>query len=233
MTAEPDMNPPVAAAPGASRRRFALIAFLALGASLALWAVAQDAAASVMIAQARPLVEALAGATGLAQSIDAAPDGGWLVWTGRMIVSGPPGMEGTTAKLAISAEGLQHLLRTTPIFLALMAAPPYGADLILRVAAGLAAFWLFLVIASLAAINCDIAIMVNHAPSPVDQKAPPNFQVSARPYSEAAFFLAGLARYATFNVAPFILPVALWLALKPDALALLMRRDQISPSASR
>ena len=103
------------------RRNFGLIAFGVLAAALGILWLSADA----LIGAVRPAVEGLAGPLGLVTKITPNADHGWTVWTSLLIRTGSADQIGRAAGFVVDANHLRYLLRSFPLFIALIIAPPY------------------------------------------------------------------------------------------------------------
>jgi hypothetical protein len=197
------------------RFRFALVALLALVPLMALWWLSVDG----VIAAMRPLV--LWFAAQLLPVRDLLPDGkgGWIAQTSLEVTAGKWIKARQEANFPVEAFLLRRYLVAWPFFFALALAPPRAPRLGLMLLAGFAALLLIFVLSAGAVLFVFVAVLVNHAPSPADrdQLVPPLFYVAGPRYSDAAFFLAGLAFYVTSYVLPLLAPVMLWLGFNPVA----------------
>jgi len=196
-----------------ARFRFALFTLLGLIPLMALWWFAVDA----LIAGLRPLVAWVADL--VLPVRDLLPDGkgGWIAQTSLEVTAGKwlPGHQ--EANFPVDAYLLRRYLVAWPFFFALALAPPRAPRLLRMLLIGFAVLIVVFVLSAVALMFVFVAVLVNHAPSPADriQFVPPAFYVAAPHYSDAMFFLAGLAFYVASYVLPLLAPVMLWLGLNP------------------
>lgn len=189
-----------------------LIAFYGLGLFLA----------GPLIAAMRPVAEMLGQAFGLATSIDATAEG-WRAHTGLHVITGGAA-DVRTADVVLPSETLHVLMRGAPLFVALMAAPPWTKKLAGRIALGLAVLLVVYALSTLAVVLGKRVVLVNHVTDPMGFP-PPDYLVGAKPYGPFSFFLGSFFYYIAMMIWPIVGPVALWLVLKREAVSLLLRRE--------
>jgi hypothetical protein len=167
---------------------------------------------------ARPLAEAILQMAGIAGKLDRSDDGGWVIWTQHVIVSGPPERLGQTAGLLLGVDDFRTLLRGVPIYLALMIAsrpllrPRFG-----RMGLGLAILFALFVLSACATVNFQFAVLVEQRANPlVSRITPPDFKIIAPAYGDVLFALAGYGNYLALMVLPLAAPLILWAGQSQD-----------------
>ncbi|MEI9987513.1 MAG: exosortase H-associated membrane protein [Aliidongia sp.] len=112
---------------------------------------------------------------------------------------------------------MRRYLVAWPFFFALALAPPRAPRLGRMLLIGFAVLVGLFILSAVSLIFVYVAVLVNHAPNPADriQFVPPAFYVAAPHYSDAVFFLAGLAFYISSYVLPLLAPIMLWIGLNP------------------
>jgi len=202
------------------RGRFALFGFAALAALLPLWWTFAD----IAIELAQPLAVALAQVLGLVTDGGTRTANGWALTTPYWITAGPENLLGKYAKIGLGEAEMKFAIRSFPIFMALMLAPPWSVASLWRMLLGLLVLYVYLALSALALINMQVSILLAGKPNPVFANSPPpSISVLGTPYGEFGFWLAGALTYLALFFASLILPVMLWAILKPEAVAVLMR----------
>jgi hypothetical protein len=196
-----------------TRYRFAMF-FVAglIPLMIAWWFVVDD-----LVALLRPAVAWLVHL--LLPVRDLLPDskGGWIAQTNLEITAGKWDMAHQEANFPVDAFLLRRYLLAWPFFFSLALAPPRAPGLWRVLLIGFAVLVILFILSSASLVFVYVTVLVNHAPSPADriQFVPPPFYVAAPHYSDAAFFLSGLAFYLASYVMPLLAPVLLWIGLNP------------------
>lgn len=197
------------------RGRFTLTAIAALiGAAIIGWS-AMDIIAEAL----RPLVELGLRLLGLAESATIDNTGSWIIRSTQRTLD-----EGRAFDITLGRDIHIYILRSLPIFVALMLAPPYDRSLTWRIPAGLLALLGVAALSVIAIVNGYVVVAINHA-SPVEGIPVPPFRLDAAPLPELWSTVSFLFYYGALMVLPLIAPVAIWALLKPQALRRLIRPD--------
>jgi hypothetical protein len=203
------------------RARFTLVGFGALAVLLPLWWSIAD----IPIGLAQPLAAMIAKVLGLITDSGTRTENGWAFATPYWITVGPENLLGKYAKIGLGEGEMKFAIRSLPIFMALMLAPPWSFSSLWKMLVGLVVLYVYLALTALALINMQVSILLAGKPNPVFANSPPpSLSVLGTPYGEFSFWLAGALTYLALFFASLILPVMLWAILKPEAVALLMRR---------
>ena len=197
------------------RGRFTLTAIAALiGAAIIGWS-AMDIIAEVL----RPIVELGLRMLGFAQAAALDESGNWAIRSVHRTAE-----TGQDFVMTIGSEKHVYVLRSLPIFIALMLAPPYDRNLYKGIAIGILALLGIAVLSMIAIVNGYVLVAINRESPFTDIPVPP-FTVAAPAAHELWAEISFGMHYAALMVLPLIAPVVIWVWMKPKALRQLMRPD--------